>query len=415
MEKVAYILDCFPVYSETFILREILEMQRRGIGVTVLAQTDTTHHPLSLHGKVVHPEAEALRPHVRYQPPLTQETTRLKKLLLHLYFFVRAPRRYLRALKYARSADAMTYRMFKSAPYYAMLLKRLGVTHLHAHYALLSCHYAMMISLVSGIPYSFTVHAHDIFIRGLALRLEDKVRNARFVVCESDYIRRDLLGLCPNADPGRLPVIHGGIDINRYRPVSAANRERLTIVSVGRLVEHKGFRHLVRACALLKGRGLRYVCRIIGDGTQRAELERLIGEADLGDCVELAGAMPQEAVLAALRGADLFVLACTVEENGMRDGIPNALAEAMAMELPVVSTRMSGIPELVKDGAGILVDPEDPEALANAIEDLARLSARERGEIGRCGRVVIEKEFILAVEVEKLASLFSGAAPEGVR
>jgi glycosyltransferase involved in cell wall biosynthesis len=413
MRKVAYILDCFPVYSETFILREILEMQRRGIGVTVLAQTDTSRHPL--YGNVIHPEAEALRPHVRYQPPLTQETTRLNKLFLHCYFFARGPLRYLRALEYARSADARTYMMFKSAPYYAMLLKRLGVTHLHAHYALGSCDYAMMISLVSGIPYSFTVHAHDIFIRGLALCLEDKVRNARFVACISDYNRRTVLDLCPKADSGRLPVIHCGIDIDRYRPASTTNRERLTIVSVGRLAEHKGFRYLVRACALLKTRGLRFVCRIIGDGEQRTELERLIGEADLGDCVELAGAMPQEAVLAALRDADLFVLACAVEENGMRDGIPVAVMEAMALEIPVVSTRVSGIPELVKDGAGLLVDPEDPEALANAIEQMARLSACDRREIGRVGRAVIEKEFNLVVEVEKLASLFSGAAPEAIR
>lgn len=409
MVKVAYILDMFPVYSETFILYEILEAQRRGIGVTVLAQHDMTGHPI--YGKVVHPEAEALRPHVRYLPSLTDETTRLKKLLLHAYFFVRAPRRYLRALGYARSADARTYILFKSAPYYAMLLKRLGVTHLHAHFALDSCHYAMMISLVSGIPYSFTVHAHDIFIRGLALRLEDKVQNARFVACISDYNRRTLLELCPKADPARLPVIHCGVDIDRYRPVSAANRERFTIVSVGRLVEYKGFRHLVRACAFLKARGLRFVCRIIGDGLQRTELERLIGEADLRDCVELAGAMTQEAVGAALRGADLFVLACAVEENGLRDGIPVALMEAMALEIPVVSTRVSGIPELVKDGAGMLVDPEDPEALANAIEQAARLSARDRRAIGRGGRAVIEKEFNLAVEVEKLVSLFSGFAP----
>ena len=413
MVKVAYILDMFPVYSETFILREILEVQRRGIGVTVLAQNDTTGHPI--YGNVVHPEAEALRPHVRYHPPLTDETTRLKKLLLHLYFFVQAPRRYLRALRYARSADATTYILFKSAPYYAMLLKRLGVTHIHAHFALGSCHFAMMISLVSGIPYSFTVHAHDIFIRGLALRLEDKVRNARFVACISDYNRRTLLDLCPKADPTRLPVIHCGVDIDRYRPTSAANRERFTIVSVGRLVEYKGFRHLIRACALLKTRGLRFVCRIIGDGLQRTELERLIGEADLRDCVELAGAMTQEAVGAALRGADLFVLACVVEENGVADGIPVALMEAMALEIPVVSTRVSGIPELVKDGTGMLVDPEDPEALADVMEQTARLSAHDRREIGRGGRAVIEKEFNLAVEVERLAALFSGAAPEAVR
>ena len=348
--------------------------------MTVIARFDTTGHPI--YGAVVHPEAEGLRPQVQYHDALMDQTTRLKKLLLHSYFFIRTPRRYLRALRFAWSADAKTYVQFKNSPVYAMLFKRLGITHLQAHFALDSCQNAMMISLVSGIPYSFTVHAHDIFVRGLALHLDDKVRNARFVVCESDYIRRDLLGLCPNADPGRLPVIHGGIDINRYRPEAVANRERLTIVSVGRLVEYKGFRHLVRACALLKTRGLQFVCRIIGDGLQRGELEQLIGEAHVCDCVELAGAMPQEAVEAALRGADLFVLACTVEKNGMADGIPNALAEAMAMELSIVSTRVSGIPELVKDGAGILVDPEDPEALANAIEKLARLSAHERGEIG---------------------------------
>jgi glycosyltransferase involved in cell wall biosynthesis len=413
MGNVAYLLDMFPVYSETFILREILEVQRLSIGVTVLAQIDTTGHPI--YGTVVHPDAEALQPHVRYEYPLMDETTRLKKLLLHVYYFLQAPRRYLRALRFAWSADAKTYALFKNAPVCAMLFKQLNVTHLHAHYALGSCHYAMMISLLSGIPYSFTVHAHDIFIRRLMIRLDDKIRNARFVACISDYNRRTLLDLCPHADPKRLLLIHCGIDINRYQPASTANRERITIVSVGRLVEYKGFRHLIGACALLKTRGLRFVCRIIGDGVQRAELERLIGEANLPDCIELAGAMPQEAVEAAMRDADLFVLACAVDKDGMRDGIPVALMEAMALEIPVVSTRVSGIPELVKDGAGILVDPEDPEALAKAIEQIARLSASDRLEIGRCGRAVIEKEFNLAVEVEKLASLFSGADPEAFR
>lgn len=413
MGRVAYILDMFPVYSETFILREILEVQRQGIGVTVLAHHDVTGH--SIYGKVVHPEAEALRPHVLYLLPLEDKSTRLKKLLPHLYFFVQAPRRYLRALRYACLADAKTYMLFKNAANYAMLLKRLGVTHLHAHYALDSSFYAMMISLVSGIPYSFTVHAHDIFLQESAYRMEDKVRNARFVACISGYNQQTVLNLCPEADLGRLPVIHCGIDVDRYQPVSASNRERLMIVSVGRLVEHKGFRYLIKACAILKTRGLRFVCRIIGDGPQREELTRLIEQSNLHDCVELAGAMTQEAVSAALHSADLFVLACAIEESGMRDGIPVALMEAMALEIPVVSTRVSGVPELVKNGAGLLVDPEDFEALAGAIEQIARLSAQDRREMGRAGRAMITKEFNLAVEVEKLVSLFSGAAPESLR
>ncbi|GAG51504.1 unnamed protein product, partial [marine sediment metagenome] len=157
---------------------------------------------------------------------------------------------------------------------------------------------------------------------------------------------------------------------------------------------------------LKKERGLDFICDIAGDGKERREIEEIICRADLKKEVRMLGAMDQNSVRKVLEFADVFVLPCVVAKSGAVDGIPVVLMEAMSMEIPVISTRISGIPELVNNGAGILVEPEDFAQLADAIEKLAALSDEERGELGRRGRAIIERYFELKKEVKKLGELF---------
>jgi glycosyltransferase involved in cell wall biosynthesis len=404
MKKIAYILDCFPVFSETFILREILELKRIGFKVLVMARMNTKEH--RLYGTVVHSEAETMINDVYYFPAPEFEISRIQKARLHLYFIVINPIRYLRALLFSYQADQRTYWYFKESVFHAMKLKKAGVEHIHAHYALDSCKYAMLISMLTGVPYSFTIHAHDIFLPELSDLMEDKFNNSKFVASISEYNKIFVLNKYPAINSKKIRVIHCGVNPAMYVPQGVMNK-RPTIVSVGRLQELKGFIYLIQACRILKEqRGFDFICQIVGSGSQGQELEELIKELDLRDQVLLLGAMMQADVSNVLNGADLFVLPCTIEKSGLRDGIPVALMEAMAMEIPVVSTNVSGIPELVKDGAGILVEPEDVVGLAIAIEKVFHMSEQERTEMGAAGKSVIEREFNLEKEVRKLAGLY---------
>lgn len=406
MKKIAYILDCFPVFSETFILREILELQRKGFKVLVMARMNTKDRPAF--SEVIHSEAEKLIAEVYYFPASGTEMSRTRKAALHLYFLLRNPARYLRTLLFSYRAGPRTFWYFKNSVFYAMKLKKAGVDHIHAHYALDSCKFAMLISMLTGIPYSFTVHAHDIFLPELSDLMEEKFKHAKFVVSISEYNKSFVLKKYPAIRPDNIRIIHCGVDPSTFAPKGGTNK-KVTIVSIGRLVEHKGLEYLIQACKILKEqKGFDFECRIIGNGKQRQELEDLIQKLNLGDRVRLLGVLEQADVLEALNGADLFVLPCVIEKSGMRDGIPVVLMEAMAMEIPVVSTKVSGIPELVKDGAGILVEPEDVRGLADAIENVFRMSETERKKMGKTGRAVVEKEFHLEKEVRKLAELFKG-------
>jgi glycosyltransferase involved in cell wall biosynthesis len=181
------------------------------------------------------------------------------------------------------------------------------------------------------------------------------------------------------------------------------------MVSVARLVEKKGHRYLIEACNILVRRGISdFICKIVGDGPLRGELEELSSRLGLSDSVQFFGALPSDKVLLAIEESDLFVLPCVVAKDGDIDGMPNVLIEAMALEKPVISTYVSGIPELVKDGSGILIPPEDSEALARAIEEIYYLSYDERKNRGRKGREIIIEEFDLKKNVSEIKKLFLG-------
>ena len=401
MKRIAYILGMFPVYSETFILREILELKRKGFKVLVMARMNTQKHQLI--SEVIHAEAEKLMKEVYYFPELGTEMSRIQKALFHLYFLLFNPIRYLKTFFFSYRTDKETFWFFKNMVFYAMKLKRERVEHIHAHFAVDSCKFAMLISMLSGIPYSFTVHAHDIFLPEYSDLMVEKFNHSKFVVCISEYNKEYVLKHYPGINPEKTRIIHCGLDLGTFIPRDKGRNKVFTIISVGRLVEHKGFKYLIHACKILKERkGFDFVCHIIGGGKQRQELEEVIQKFNLIDVVHLLGAMEQTAILKALNEADLFVLPCIIEKTGNRDGIPVVLMEAMAMKTPVVSTRVSGIPEVVKDGAGILVEPEDVNGLVMAIDKVFNLSEQERQDMGKKGRTIIEKEFDLTKEVQKL-------------
>jgi glycosyltransferase involved in cell wall biosynthesis len=278
------------------------------------------------------------------------------------------------------------------------------VTQLHAHFAHSPAAVAHLCRLAGGPPFSFTAHAKDLYMT-MKRQLRARVAAAAFVVtcteANSRYLR-ETIGLTSTP----LHVIYHGIDPSR---VVASGRapEAQHMLSVGRLVAKKGYGDVLEALALLHGRGRRLQWHVYGSGPLRAGLQSAAERLGVASAVHLHGACAQDEVLAAYRSARIFVLAPVILANGDRDGIPNVLVEAMASGVPVVSTRVSAIPELLDDGInGLLVEPHDPTALADAIErilDDARLAAA----LAAAGRLTVERSFDLHRAATQLVDLFT--------
>jgi glycosyltransferase involved in cell wall biosynthesis len=288
------------------------------------------------------------------------------------------------------------------------VVRAIGPHHIHAHWATYPSTAALLIADRLGLPFSFTSHAHDIFVNDHLIA--DKLQRASFAVTISEFNRRWLAGRYASAAPRRLEVIHCGLPIDQYRP-AAVEREAGLIVAVGRLDDIKGFRHLVDACGELKQRGVAFRCRIVGEGPLRKALAAQIAALGLSEHCTLDGALPQHDVRMLVQRAAVFVLPSVVTPQGDRDGIPVALMEAMALGTPVVSTAVSGIPELVEDGVtGLLVAPGDALALADRIDRLLHDQATAAALTARA-RTRIERDFDVAKEAERLLQLFQGALP----
>jgi glycosyltransferase involved in cell wall biosynthesis len=232
-----------------------------------------------------------------------------------------------------------------------------------------------------------------------------------------------LLKAYPGINANKIHILHPWVDVSQFIPYSDRPvHDGLHILSVGRLVEKKGHLDLVDAFYLYnevsttKGRNeaANAECWIVGEGPLRTELEERIADHDMQDRIRLLGALPQDQVLDLLKEwADVFVLPCVIAGNGDRDGIPVSIAEAMAMELPIISTDIVGIRELVQPGTGILVPPHDPMALANALKAIATLDQSATTRMGRNGREVVDREFNLLKGTQELAGYFYQAIGKG--
>ena len=290
----------------------------------------------------------------------------------------------------------------------AMRWRNQGIGHIHAHWAHTATSVAMHAAELLGIGFSFTGHANDLFVHRVALTA--KVRRARFVVCISEYHRRFYMSL--GADPARLPVVYCGIDTDRLSvDYSVPKEPRPRIVSVGRLVEKKGFDDLISACALLRDDGVNFECVIGGSGPLKDELARLIEVNHLEGHVSLTGtAILQEKLPGFLSSARVFALPCVRDSEGDMDGLPQVLIEAMLCGLPVVSTRLVGIPDLVRDGeTGMLVAPRDVRGLATAIQKLLA-SPEIASNLAENGQAWARAHFGLRETVQRLSELFNWAA-----
>jgi colanic acid/amylovoran biosynthesis glycosyltransferase len=402
--KVAYIMSRFPKLSETFVLYEMLALQSQGVGVEVF--------PLhNERASVVHPEAKQFVQRAHYSPVVSRA-------------IVKAQWQNLRARPkvYLGSWWEVLRGTFGSANYmlgglgiipmatrFADTMSKLGVGHIHAHFANHPTVAALVAHRLTGIPFSFTVHAHDLYVD--QHMLEQKVRAAAFVVAISEYNKEFIVRHCGEDVREKIVVVHCGVDTRLFQPRQHdSGSGPFTIVCVGSLEEKKGQTYLVEACRLLKQRGLDFVCHLIGDGQSREALEQQIQVAGLSGLVRLEGGQPRDQVVRMLRQADVVALPSIVTKSGKMEGIPVALMEPLACEVPVVSTRISGIPELVEDGVtGLLVPPQDPAALAGALERLARDPELGR-RMGRAGRAKVLREFDLSDSTAKLAQLMIGGA-----
>ena len=288
-----------------------------------------------------------------------------------------------------------------------------GVGHLHAHFASDAASAAMLASRATGIPFSFTAHAKDIFHQAVNRQLlRKKIEEAAFVVTVSDFNWRYLTDLAGTRFGGKIVRLYNGVDPERFQPQSPSRREAGLILAVGRLEEKKGFHHLIEACGQLRDRKQSFRCQIVGDGPEFERLSQQITALELKDRVVLSGAQPQEQVIETLQRASLFVLPCLISATGDRDALPTVLLEAMSVGLPVISTKLVGLAEIVEHGrTGLLVSPGAPIELAGAIQEMLH-KPDWQDSFGRAGRAKVEKIFDLRKNVPILKQLFEGGGRE---
>ncbi len=409
--RVGYLLKRYPRLSETFILHEMLALERRGVELSVYSMMDPGE-------KIVHPDVHRLNARVNYLPQPSFATVRVFARA-HITLMRRAPRRYLRALGLAWSrADRLAgIRHFIRAGWLGVELERLGIRHLHAHFAHGPAATAHFTHLLTGISFSFTGHAKDIYTTRPE-RIAERMRDADFIVTCTGHNVEYLSRLVDANTAARIHRIYHGVDLERFQPepLETANLPAAPVIlAVGRLVEKKGLMYLVEACQQLRERDMTFTCRIVGSGPMREALQERIDALGIADIVTLDGPRTQEALVELYRQASVMALPCVILENGDRDGIPNVLVEAMSMALPVVSTTVSGIPELVTDGVdGLLVPPRDAAALTEALAALL-IDGAMRERLGAEAHRTVTTNFDLAHNVARLEALYTqslGSASE---
>jgi glycosyltransferase involved in cell wall biosynthesis len=392
MREVAYLLERFPSFGQTFCYREVAELERQGVKV----------HVYSIRRPVDEPKQdwdEQLIRRVHYLPDegsLVPEVDRA----VRAGAVANATRETLE--KWGRQSDFL--RLYQ-AVYVGMRLQQDGVRRLHAHFAGMAARTAFWIHQFFGIPYSFTAHANDIFApRDFVVSLAKLMTNAAAIVTVSDYAAGLLKERYPES-AAKIHRIYNGVNLSRFHPPDFGTGIP-AIVSIGRLIEKKGFADLIEACRLLQPRGRDFCCEIIGEGPLVAALQAQIAEAGLQSIVKLVGPQTQSQIALCLANATIFVLPCTREEGGGMDNLPTVIMEAMAAGLPVISTPIAGVPEMVEhDSSGILVPEHEPGAVSAAIEYLIADPQKAR-RFGDRGRLIASEKFSIEGSARALRALF---------
>jgi colanic acid/amylovoran biosynthesis glycosyltransferase len=390
--SLVYIVEQYPERSQTFVSEELRELRARGWQPRVLSLYPP-HDPA--------PDVEGVE--AVLLPSAGRGPGALLRAVAHL--LRRHPLRLVRAAGFVlRRPSRLQVHALSKAVLAAHLLGSEPPRRVHAHFARVSASVALMTALLTGARFSFTAHASDIFVR--PFDVERKLRRAEPAVTVCEYNRRWMHERWPGVET--IAIAPCGVDPERFRRTTPYRRDPFTIVAVGRLVDKKGFSTLVRACGLLAERGIDHRCRILGEGPQRGELEQLIADLDLARQVSLDGAATAAEVRAALEEASVFCLPCQVSPSGDRDSQPVVIKEAMAMEVPVLSTAEVAIPEMLDDEVGRLVPPRAVAELAAALVELAEMSQEELVAMGQRGRLRVQERFSLRAQVDALLAAWSG-------
>ena len=349
---VGFLVKTFPKLSETFIFGEVLGLERLGVNLHLFALVPPAE--AQRHGAASNVKAPIrYLPQWRWLPPLALWRD-------HWALFRQAPGRYRKALGFARRrSEAGGLRDWINAGWLARRLQEAGINHLHSHFISQPTGIAELVQQLSGIGYSISAHAKDIYLSPPDV-LHRKLAAARFCVTCTGYNRNHLDRIA--AGTTTVHRQYHGINLERFQrrrdAVETPAERPPLLLSIGRYREKKGFTTLIDACHRLRERSREFRCQIIGYGPDHLKLQQQIDELGLSRHVQLVEPMTHEQIIERYCKASLFVLPSLIASDGDRDGIPNVLLEAMAMELPVISTRVSGIPEVIEHGAtGLLVDP----------------------------------------------------------
>jgi colanic acid/amylovoran biosynthesis glycosyltransferase len=397
--SVAYLISRYPAVSHTFILREVLYLKSLGLRIDVASVNEPVAAP---NGLTAEEKEEA------------EQTFYIKRagvpgaLKSHLHTFFRRPARYLAGLFYAvRLAGADPGKLLYNFFYFVEAvmvgdwMRRNGQTHLHVHFATQAATVGLFAAKVFPIGFSMTVHGPDEFYNVEDFYLAEKVERAGFVCCIGKFARSQLM-IASSSDPEKFEIAPLGVDPSRFRPKTVRKEPKpFEILCVGRLVPVKGQKILLRAFRELASSVREDVrLRFVGDGDERKSLEEFVRENGLEEKVFFEGAVNQDEIRTCYERADIFVLASFAE------GIPVVLMEAMASEVPCVATRITGIPELIRDRIdGLLVPASDVDALTAAIATLVE-DAPLRRELGRAGRRRILEKFDFERNTRHLAEIF---------
>ncbi len=391
----AYLCERLPSFVQTFVYREIEEMARLGMKpfvVSIRRPDDPPEMSVAMEVPVFYlPEGAEIRTKIDKDRELGRLHSKLHRAIP----------------KYRTVGDSQ--RMFEAA-WLGPILQAAGVRHVHAHFGGLAARTAWWLRKLFGLSYSFTGHANDIFCESdFPTTNAMLVEGAKFVATETDFSRKWMEEKYPFAR-GKIFRVFNGIrmeELPAAKPAEGVPR----IVSVGRYVEKKGFPDLIQACALLHEKGVTFQCEIIGDGEMESILAEQITRLNLGECVKLLGPRTQAEVRERLATARVFALACTQEKDGGSDNLPTVIMEAMGIGVPVVSTRIAGVPEMVDEGeTGLLTAPRDISAFACALEKLLTdpaLAAR----LGALGATRARGKFASEKTAAELARILVQNAP----
>jgi glycosyltransferase involved in cell wall biosynthesis len=394
--RIAYVIEKFPSPTESFILNEILQLQKRGIELYILVLRKQKRY-------FCIPELTKLNFPVIFLPKIYFLFPFLFIFRTPLFPFFFTSNRY----KFLTGSLFKDFRNYQISLFFAHKLKRKNINHVHAHFAFISVDIASVLSKLLGVKYSLTAHAQDIYTN--LPKIQQVIGDASFTITCTQYNRHYLNKISDFEYADKIFTVYHGVEISKWLSSHHYHKigcSEIRVLSIARLVEKKGLIYLLKAIRLLIEMDVQITCTIVGEGPLRRHLENQIKDNGLGTAVRLLDFLPQRQIKSFFAQSDIFILPCIIAENGDRDGLPNVIMEAMLSGVPVISTSVSAIPEIIRDGiTGILVREKDEKAIADAVIKLKKCPELYY-KITDNGRKEVIERFDLEENIDELIKIF---------